>query len=201
MAMYNWRQMSEIQRGEALRRRRLQQQPRHGPPHRRSYGPGQWMLTGACFEHQPWIGASLERMETFEQELVQSLRGCCDEVVAWVILPNHYHVVVQTPDIRAALSVVGRIHGRTAHRWNGEEDQRGRQVWFRCAETIMKSESHFWATLNYVHHNPVKHGYVDKWMDWPYSSAEEYIGQMGEPEASRIWKNYPINEYGRGWDE
>ncbi len=65
----------------------------------------------------------------------------------------------------------------------------------------MKSESHFWATLNYVHHNPVKHGYVDKWMDWPYSSAEEYIGQMGEPEASRIWKNYPINEYGRGWDE
>lgn len=199
--MYAWRSMNDRQRGDTLLLRQQLKLPQHGPPHRRSFGPGQWMLTGACFEHQPWIGKSAERMGEFECELVKCLRSCCDSVVAWAVLPNHYHVLVQTASISAALSQIGRLHGRTAFKWNGEDERRGRQVWFRCAETLMKSEAHFWATQNYVHHNPVKHGYVEKWSDWPFSSASDYLEEMGEAEAAKIWKHYPINEYGRGWDD
>jgi putative transposase len=199
--MYAWRNMNDLQRGETLRLRQQLKLPQHGPAHRRSFGPGQWMLTGACYEHQPWIGVSVERMGEFEDDLVNTLRSCCDSVMAWVVLPNHYHALVQTADIRTVLSSIGRVHGRTAHKWNGEDDKRGRQVWFRCAETLMKSEAHFWATTNYVHHNPVKHGYVNKWTEWPYSSAAEYLSEVGEGEAAKIWKRYPVAEYGRGWDD
>jgi len=64
----------------------------------------------------------------------------------------------------------------------------------------MKSKRHFWATLNYVHHNPVHHGYVQGWQDWPWSSAEEFLAQVGHAEALRIWKQYPLMDYGKKWD-
>ena len=65
----------------------------------------------------------------------------------------------------------------------------------------MKSESHRWATVNYIHHNPVHHGYAAKWHEWPYSSAVSFLNQTGEQEAARLWHTYPVLAYGKGWDD
>ncbi|HXI88717.1 MAG TPA: hypothetical protein VNO24_01765 [Blastocatellia bacterium] len=61
----------------------------------------------------------------------------------------------------------------------------------------MKSERHFWASLNYVHHNPVHHGYVERWQDWPWSSAAEFLQRVAREKAAEIWKKYPILDYGK----
>ncbi len=71
---------------------------------------------------------------------------------------------------------------------------------FGLSKDQYRSERHFFATLNYVHNNPVKHGYVEKWQDWPYSSASEYLMKMGRETASQIWKEYPVLDYGNEWD-
>jgi REP-associated tyrosine transposase len=65
----------------------------------------------------------------------------------------------------------------------------------------MRSERHYWATLNYVHHNPVHHGYVEHWTNWRWSSATEYLAQLGVEEAKRIWREYPVRGYGKDGDE
>jgi len=65
----------------------------------------------------------------------------------------------------------------------------------------MRSDRHYWATLNYVHHNPVRHGYVERWTDWRRSSAAEYLAQTGASEAKRTWRKDPLHEYGRNWDD
>jgi putative transposase len=93
------------------------------------------------------------------------------------------------------------MHGTLSFQWNGEEQTRGRQVWCGAVERFMRNERHFWATMNYVHNNPVHHGYVDRWQDWPYSSAREYLEQVGQDEAARIWKRFPILGYGKNWDD
>jgi putative transposase len=93
------------------------------------------------------------------------------------------------------------LHGRTSHAWNGEENARGRKVFFRVADRVMRSERHFWATMNYIHHNPVHHGYVERWPDWPWSSACDFLAQLGRDEAEQIWLEYPIEDYGKGWDD
>ena len=64
----------------------------------------------------------------------------------------------------------------------------------------MRSDRHFFASLNYVHHNPVHHGYVEKWLDWPWSSAAEFINQNGREEAAKLWRDYPLLDYGKKWD-
>ncbi len=74
-------------------------------------------------------------------------------------------------------------------------------MWCNAIETAIKSERHFWATVNYIHHNPVKHGHVDKWKDWPYSSAEIYLKSVGREQALRNWKEYDISEMGKNWDD
>jgi putative transposase len=64
----------------------------------------------------------------------------------------------------------------------------------------MKSESHHWASLNYVFHNAVRHGYVERWQDWPYSNAADYLEEVGRVVAERRWREYPVDEYGKDWD-
>jgi putative transposase len=133
--------------------------------------------------------------------LVSVLTSHGRQVFAWCVLPNHYHALVEAPDILLLLRELGRLHGRTSHAWNGEENTRGRKVFFRTVERAMRSDRHFWATLNYVHHNPVHHGYVSRWTDWPWSSATAYLAQTGTTEAARIWLDYPLRDYGQGWDD
>jgi putative transposase len=58
----------------------------------------------------------------------------------------------------------------------------------------------FGATLNYIHHNPVHHGLVEKWQDWIWSSAVDFVESVGRERAAQIWKEHPILDYGKGWD-
>ena len=198
-AMYRWRRMSPEQRAETLAFRQRQRLPWHGPPHYES-DDGLYLISAACYEHKPIIGLNSDRMAAFESELLEVIESVCERVFAWVVLPNHYHILVRCTDIRALLAALGRLHGRTSFRWNGDENRRGRKVWHRAAETAMKSERHFWATLNYLLNNAVRHGYVEHWQDWPYSSAAQYLEEIGRDEAERRWREYPVLDFGKDWD-
>ena len=73
-------------------------------------------------------------------------------------------------------------------------------MWCNALEHDVKSRGHFFATVNYIHHNPVKHGYVKLWQEWAYSSAEEYLAQYGRKRALANWKAYDISKMGIDWD-
>jgi putative transposase len=198
---YRWRQLTPDQRTELLVRRKENGYPWHSPPHRPNFGQLQFHVTAACFEHRHYIGHSAERMDGFARDLLEVFASHANQTFAWSVLPNHYHALVEAPDILGLLRELGQLHGRTSHAWNGAENSRGRKVFFRAVERAMRSDRHYWATLNYVHHNPVHHGYVERWTDWPWSSAEEYLSQTGADEAKRIWQEYPLGDYGKGWDD
>jgi len=170
-------------------------------PHRPNFGHLRFLISASCFEHHQYIGHSPERMENFSRDLMAVFAAHTTQTFAWCVLPNHYHALVEAPDVQALLRELGLLHGRTAHVWNGEEQLRGRKVFFRAVERAMRSDRHYWATLNYVHHNPVRHGYGARRMDWPWSSATEYLAQTGVEGAKRIWQEYPLRDYGKDWDE
>ncbi len=198
---YLWRQLTPQQREELLAWRRDRGYPWHSPPHRPNFGHLRFLISAACYEHRPHIGYSPERMDAFSGDLLAALAKGDSRVFAWCVLPNHYHALIETLDVLQLLRVLGLLHGRTSHAWNGEERTRGRKVFFRAADRAMRSDRHYWATLNYVHHNPVHHGYAERWTEWRWSSAAEYLAQTGTDEARRIWQAYPLGAYGKGWDE
>ena len=198
---YLWRQLAPKQREELLAWRKERGYPWHSPPHRPNFGRLRFLISAACFEHRHLIGTTPKRMEKFSRDLLALLERQASQTFAWCVLPNHYHALVDAPDIKALLHELGQFHGRTSYTWNGEDRARGRKVFFRAVERAMRSDRHFWATLNYVHHNPVRHGYVERWTEWPWSSASEYLTQTGAEEAKRIWFDFPIRDYGKDWDE
>jgi putative transposase len=197
--MYDWRKMNERQRKQTIELRLRVHAPIHSVPHWDN-GPNQYMISATCFEHRPHIGYSLERMADFEQQLLDTLEAHTAQLYCWCILPNHYHALVFTDEVKALLTRLGQLHGRTSFQWNGEENQRGRKTWFRAVETVMKSERHFWVTFNYIHNNPVKHEYVEKWQDWPFSSANIWLEKLGRTRMRGIWREYPPLDYGEDWD-
>ena len=116
-------------------------------------------------------------------DLFRTGEAFATEIIVWVILPDHYHLLFHSDRI---LELIEHL---------------GRKVWSGVVEIAMNSDRHFWATVNSVHNNPVKHGYADRWRDWPFGNAREYLESVGEDEAQRVWKDDPIGDYGKGWDD
>ena len=198
---YRWRCMSPEERARVLAARKQENRPWHSPPHFALDHPAYFLISAACFEHCPIIGFSVDRMEKFSQDLLNTVMDVAEQIAAWCLLPNHYHLLVKTSKLKSLTYQLGRLHGRNSHEWNGEENTRGRHVFFRATDRVMRSEAHFWATINYVHHNPVHHGYVGQWTDWLWSSATGYLENIGREKAIDLWHQYPIMDYGKGWDD
>jgi putative transposase len=199
--MYTWRKLSQEERRRVLSERRIRQRPWHSPPHRFTEGIRCYIVTAACYEHIPHIGRNPSRMDEFYDELRDTCLPYVQRLLAASVLPDHYHIVLETAEAASLLRALGRLHGRTSHRWNGHDQARGRKIWFNMVEREVRSEAHLWASINYVHHNPVKHGYVDRWQDWPWSTAGEFVAAVGRERALEIWAAYPVLDYGRGWDD
>ena len=198
--MYDWRRMTPDEREQTMRERIRRGGTRRRAPLIES-GFNRYMITAACFEHAPHIGKSVSRMLQFEGALLTQVQPLIKRLHAHVILPNHYHILLEATAIKPLREALGKLHGATAFQWNRQEGCRGRKVFHGSAETVIKSERHFWASLNYIHNNPVRHGYVKRWQDWPYSSAQLFLKQIGRKKAREIWKHYPVDQMGNGWDD
>ena len=197
--MYNWRKLTDTQRKDVLRLRKTNKLPWHSPPHRCGSG-SQYHITASCYEHKPIIGYSEYRMADLEATILDLLAKSGAKMYSWAILPNHYHLLIKSNEILQILKEIGLMHGRTSRLWNKEENNVGRKVWYNVVEHAIKSNRHFWATMNYIHNNPVRHGYVRKWEEWPFASASIYLEKIGKERARTIWNEYPILDYGKEWD-
>ncbi len=98
--------------------------------------------------------------------------------------------LAQLEELRAQL---GRMHGRTSRQWNLEDDSVGRKVWFNCIERFIRNERHYWATINYIHHNPVKHGFVEKWDLWLSAVPHSIWMKSVEIKRLRYGKHTPFS--------
>ncbi|MBX7054318.1 MAG: hypothetical protein K1X36_05120 [Pyrinomonadaceae bacterium] len=198
--MYYWRNLSDKQRKEVLDYRRTQRYPKHAPPHFDSDNEVIYIVTASCYEHAPVIGKSPMRLTECEARILAACEKHCSAIYSWCILPNHYHLLFKTAAIKLFRKELGLFHGRTSYEWNGEDETRGRQVWHNCFERKIRSERHFYASLNYVLNNAVHHGYAEKWQDWQWSNATQHLESIGSERAKEIWQEYPVKNYGSKWD-
>jgi putative transposase len=195
---YQYRHLTPKQRELLVRDRQQHGHPWHAPPHpvrEATY----YLFTAANFEHS-CIMATDERRIDFQGHLLDEFQLAGAEVSAWVILPNHYHFLAFVPDFDKIASRFQHLHGPASRRWNLEDDLVGRKVWYRYSDRAIRSERHFYASMNYIHYNPIKHGWVSRADEWVCSSIWPYLETEGRGWLKDIWREYPPRDYGKGWD-
>jgi len=113
---------------------------------------------------------------------------------AAVVLPDHLHCIWTLPPGDADFSTRWRLIKTwfTKHCDSGGESgyasltrptaegtrtSKGEQAFWqhRYWEHMLRDETDYRRHVEYIHFNPVKHGYVKAPTDWPYSSFRRYV--------------------------
>ena len=95
--------------------------------------------------------------------------------IAWCLMSNHHHLVVQTPheglpsafqELHGCYSrAFNKIHGRSAHLFRN-----------RYGSRLVESDADLLGVCRYVAYNPVEAGLCREPADWPWSSYRASVG-------------------------
>jgi putative transposase len=105
-------------------------------------------------------------------------------IEAMVVLPEHLHAIWKLPEgdadypMRWSLIKSGFSRGleKTELIRASRLKKRERGIWQRRYwEHQIRDELDFEKHADYIHYNPVKHGYVKRPVDWPFSTFHRYV--------------------------
>jgi putative transposase len=146
----------------------------HNPPHL-FVADAFYMLTGAIYGKVPLM-ISDQRKGEWRDAFYKAATIYRWQIVAWVVLHNHYHAIVQSPEQADNLSkFVNSYHKYTARKWNDQDELIGRKVWWNYWDTCIRTESDYYSRLRYVFWNPLKHGLVERPEDYEFSNYSAYL--------------------------
>lgn len=103
---------------------------------------------------------------------------------AWVVLPDHMHCLWTLPpgdaDFARRWKVIKFAFAKrlpiTETRTTNQQRRGERGIWQRRYwEHLIRDELDYQRHFDYIHINPLKHGYVERLEDWPYSSFHRAI--------------------------
>ena len=104
------------------------------------------------------------------QQVFEHFDGERYRLIAWVIMPNHVHVIVeQLPGHRLG-DVVRSWKSYSARRINAQNGCRGTFWAPDYFDRFIRNEKHLANAIRYVEGNPVKAGLVRDAADWLFSS-------------------------------
>jgi putative transposase len=195
-----YRHMAPEEREEVVAQRQARGYPMHSPPHP-FVGPGRYLISAANYEHRH-IMAALGRRTDFEARLLSKLQETGVKTYAWAVLSNHYHALVGVKNLDEVSTAIKNLHGTTSREWNLADGVIGkRQTWYHFSDRKIRGDEHFYQAMNYIHYNPVKHGYTKSVYDWPWSSVHNYLSERGRDWLRETWKNFQPDSMGKGWDD
>ena len=97
-------------------------------------------------------------------------------VVAYCLMPNHYHFLLRQDALDAAGLVAQRVFNSYVKMFNKRYDRTGTLFEGRFKAIHVDREGYLLHLCRYIHANPVKDGLVPRLEDWPYSNYHEWIG-------------------------
>jgi REP element-mobilizing transposase RayT len=98
-------------------------------------------------------------------------------VIAYCLLPNHYHFLVrQDGEARAGL-LPQRVFNSYTKAYNRRYGHSGTLFEDNYKVKHVKDKAHLLNLCRYIHANPVLHGIVAQVEAWPYSNYLEWVGE------------------------
>lgn len=116
--------------------------------------------------------------EEFLELLDQSLDRRAMRVLAYGVMPNHWHMVLW-PSVPAELwqflHYLTTLHA-TRFRYLSGTSGLGHVYQGRYHSSLVPDDTRYFRTLRYVEANPVRAGLVQRAEDWPWTSLRERLG-------------------------
>ncbi|BAN50754.1 transposase [Metapseudomonas resinovorans] len=151
--------------------------------YRRDHTPGAtWFFTLNLADRRSRL--LTERIDLLRAGFRYCMKRYPWRIDAIVILPDHLHALWTLPPGDADYALRWRLiktwfsrnlpidEGVTESRsGKGERGIWQRRFW----EHRIRDETDFERHADYIHHNPRKHGYVQRVADWPWSSFHRYV--------------------------
>ena len=148
----------------------------------------------------------------FFEIIIDSLKYCQKEkelqLIAYVIMPNHVHTILGTNNgnisnilrdykqytsrkITETLRQRGKVKTLSLFKSAAKRDGKDNQykVWQSGSHPLlMDYDEKLFQKIEYVHHNPVRKGFVEDPENWAYSSARNYIANDASIiEIQKLW--------------
>ena len=112
-------------------------------------------------------------------------------------MTNHYHLVVET-ELEHLSAGMQRLNGVYAQAFNRRNKRWGHLFGERFASWVVEDENHLARTIEYVLHNPVRAGLVDRPEDWPWSASRNgKANACSRPPTRLDWRGYGPGRAGR----
>lgn len=145
------------------------------PNYRRFYSGRIWFFTVVTHERMPILSG--EKARGYLRIAIDDCRSIYPfNVIAWVLLPDHLHCMWDMTDDDVNYSRRWSIIKRKFTQGFAEKKTPKPPFWQKrfWAHQIM-NEKDYEDHLNYIHSNPVKHGYVESPGEWAWTSFHRLV--------------------------
>jgi putative transposase len=141
-------------------------------------------ITFSCFHRLPLLEGP-GAMETVEAVLEQTRARHDARVYAYVLMPEHIHLLVNEPPRILLAQFLKVFKQMTSRKLRGVHEQFWQDRYYDSNIHGEKARSE---VTRYIHRNPVKRGLAAKPENWPWSSFRHYAtGANGRVEIESQW--------------
>jgi len=149
-----------------------------------------YFITASTVRHAHYL-TTPEHLRSWREAFFTTVAELDALLCAWVLLPKHYHILVRPRHGRDIGRFIQYLHGRSSRQINLLDKAQGRQIWCSYWDICIRSEVDFWSRFNYIHYNPIKHGYVQDPQDWEFSSYRFHLQEEGREWLAKCLQGYP----------
>jgi len=132
-------------------------------------------VAGRCI-NQDWFKIPMiDVWEIFSEQLHFIRHAYNIRILAFVLMNNHYHLLVRTPDANLAegMGWFNRECSRTLTRHGNRINQTYGARYFRC---LIATNHYYLNAYKYIYRNPVTAGVCDSVESYPFSSLNGLLG-------------------------
>ena len=119
-----------------------------------------------------------ERNYTYLLQLMKQVSAASNlAIIAYCLLPNHYHWLVRQDGDTPVSALPKRVFGSYSQAFNKAYGRSGTLFEGTFHATSVDTEAYLRHLCRYIHTNAVKHGLAPAPELWPYSNYLEWVGE------------------------
>jgi putative transposase len=113
------------------------------------------------------------------------------ETYAYCLMPNHFHLLVRVKPIellkidvkfkgdvhKFVIQKISNLLNGYAKAFNIRFNRKGALFIDYTKRFLIDNDTHFTSAVNYIHQNPVNHGFVNTPPDWTFSSYHSHLSE------------------------